>query len=223
MSPSARRSDDFDTWLDELARRTTRLRRTTPPPDAYAAARQVNRDADLIGRFVAAAAEVGVRVTLAELHDWSDVVADRVRQLGARRVGLCFRPNVWPDGAIEALQQRLARVVEALLPDPPAEAWAGLDLAITDVAAAVAETGSLVWDSGPGRPRVATLLPRMHLAVVRAGRIVPDLLDLWTDDANSLPAQRVLITGPSKTADIEGVLVTGVHGPGVVEAVVVRD
>lgn len=218
------RAAGIDAWLNELERRVPPTTPPSTPPDEHeTAARQVFAGADLVARFAEAAQAVGVRVTPANADDWPEVAAQRARRLGGRRVGLCIHTKAWPARVLETLRRRLEQVAGVLLPDPPADAWAGVDLAVTDVPAAVAETGSLVWDSGPQRPRVATLLPPMLLAVVRAGQIVPDLLDLWPADGDALPAQRVLLTGPSKTADIEGVLVTGVHGPGVVEVVVVRD
>ena len=67
-------------------------------------------------------------------------------------------------------------------------------------------------------------MPPVHIAIVRAAQIVPDMLDLWPPGvpAPSMPASLVLVTGPSKTADIEGILITGVHGPREVRVIVVE-
>ena len=96
-----------------------------------------------------------------------------------------------------------------------AEARVGL----TGVDAALASTGSLVLMSGPGRYRAASLLPSVHIAVVTAGQIVPDL-ESWmaaqrADGLEPLrrPSNVVIITGPSRTADIAMQLVMGMHGP----------
>ena len=85
------------------------------------------------------------------------------------------------------------------------------DVGITMADAAVAETGSLLIRAGEGRARMASLAPPVHLALVPRDRLVPSL-----DQALEIAAgaTSVLITGPSRTADIEGVLVRGVHGPG---------
>jgi L-lactate utilization protein LutC len=65
----------------------------------------------------------------------------------------------------------------------------------------------------------------VHVAVVGEWQIVPDLFDFFESLAAgpNLPANVNLITGPSKTADIEGVLVTGMHGPGQVHIVLVGE
>ena len=102
-----------------------------------------------------------------------------------------------------------------------------VDAGVTDVQAAIAETGTLVCWSGPGRGRGLSLVPPVHIAVVRRSDIVPDLIDYLARHAQhgpeALPSSIVFITGPSKTADIEGVLITGVHGPREVHILLVDD
>jgi len=100
------------------------------------------------------------------------------------------------------------------------------EVGITDVDAAIAESGSIVVSTN-GRIRNAWITPPVHIAIVRASQIIPDVVDLFEShpDASQTDAldaaSTTIITGPSKTADIEGVLVTGVHGPAVVEIVLV--
>lgn len=102
-----------------------------------------------------------------------------------------------------------------------------LDAGITDVHAALAETGTLICCTDAGHGRGLSLLPPLHIAIVRVRDILPDMLDYWQRVAGlsprQLPSSQVFITGPSKTADIEGILVTGVHGPGKVIVLVVED
>jgi len=88
---------------------------------------------------------------------------------------------------------------------------------------AIAETGTLMMCSGAGHERVASLLPPMHIAIVERQQIVPDLIDaMATLKSASLPSNVTLITGPSKTGDIELQLTTGVHGPGKWRVIVIQ-
>jgi L-lactate dehydrogenase complex protein LldG len=96
---------------------------------------------------------------------------------------------------------------------------AGVRVGLTGVDAALAATGSVVVVSGNGRVRAASLLPPIHIAVVVPGQIMPDLESWWaTQRAAGLEQIRrhsnvVVITGPSRTADIAMQLVMGMHGP----------
>jgi L-lactate dehydrogenase complex protein LldG len=100
------------------------------------------------------------------------------------------------------------------------------DIGITGVDLAIAETGTLLVCARAGQERLASLLPRVHVAIVEESRIVPDLLDaiaqLNERGLESLPSNIALITGPSKTGDIELELTTGVHGPGKWHVVILR-
>jgi L-lactate dehydrogenase complex protein LldG len=99
------------------------------------------------------------------------------------------------------------------------------DLGITSADWAVAETGTLALSSHPGQGRVVSLLPATYLAILEPSQIVPDLFDLFArleEQKLSLPSNVALVTGPSKTGDIELKLTTGVHGPGDVHVLVVE-
>jgi L-lactate dehydrogenase complex protein LldG len=100
---------------------------------------------------------------------------------------------------------------------------AGTDVGITSADYALADTGTLVMLSSPSEARLISLLPPAHIAVVPSGRILSGLDELFA--TLPLPADgtssMVLITGPSRTADIEQILVRGVHGPGKLAVVVV--
>jgi len=101
-------------------------------------------------------------------------------------------------------------------------ACAAADFGITSADYALADTGSLVMISSREEPRLISLLPPRHIAVVPRERILANLDELFT--LIPLPSQHssslVLITGPSRTADIEQILVRGVHGPGHVHAII---
>lgn len=88
-------------------------------------------------------------------------------------------------------------------------------LGLTGADAALAQTGSLVLASGRGRGRLASLLPPVHVALVRREALIGSLPELIASrpDLVTRGANFVCITGPSRTADIEHVLARGVHGP----------
>ena len=98
------------------------------------------------------------------------------------------------------------------------------DIGITGVDYAIAETGSCVLLARKGVSRVVSLLPPVHIAVVESGQVLPSLDDLFTlrrQDfmRGDLGSYMNLISGPSRSADIEYKIVTGVHGPGEVHMV----
>ena len=84
------------------------------------------------------------------------------------------------------------------------------EVGITTAQAAIAESGSILLAAGPGKSRLASLAPPLHVALVTRSAIVPTLYEAIDSLADRTS---VLITGPSRTADIAGVIVRGVHGP----------
>jgi L-lactate dehydrogenase complex protein LldG len=84
---------------------------------------------------------------------------------------------------------------------------------ITQAAGAIAETGSIILKDATTSSRLGALAPWVHIALVCKQQIFPDVISAVTslgDDPNT-----IWCTGPSKTADVEGILIEGVHGPGV--------
>jgi L-lactate dehydrogenase complex protein LldG len=173
---------------------------------------------------VTTAAEVpGLIARLAGEQQAQRVISWHADALGAdwsaplRAAGLTVDPM--PPGAIgdEGARPALRRLI------------ADADLGVTGADLAVAETGSLVLISGAGRPRSTSLLPACHVAVFGRTALVESLaqvgvfLEAWHRDA--VPAWRGgainMITGPSRTADIELTLTRGVHGPKELHAVFV--
>jgi L-lactate dehydrogenase complex protein LldF len=88
-----------------------------------------------------------------------------------------------------------------------------LKVGITGAVAGIADTGTLLVTSGPGRPLTASLLPDIHIAILPASRIRGSLEEALAGSDVSDASAAVLITGPSRTADIEMALTIGVHGP----------
>jgi L-lactate dehydrogenase complex protein LldG len=115
------------------------------------------------------------------------------------------------DAAIETFKPALVRDIDA---------------GVTGVRAAVAATGSLVLWPGPDEPRLMSLLPPVHLAVVFKSTLRTTLAEVireqgWAE--NGMPTNVVVVSGPSKTADIAQILAFGVHGPKRLAVLVVTD
>lgn len=105
------------------------------------------------------------------------------------------------------------------------EAVAQIEVGITSADYALADTGSLVMFTESHESRLLSLLPPCHIAVIESSKIVPSLDDVLR--LRPLPgadsSAMVIITGPSRTADIEMRLVRGVHGPGEIHVIIVED
>jgi L-lactate dehydrogenase complex protein LldG len=177
-----------------LARVRTALRDAAAPPP-------VRRDYRALVRR-GGAAETGA------------MVAAALQARGARRLAV-------PGGVPPAWLERLPAAVELVGDTPPLTAAAldRLDGVLTGCAVAVAETGTIVLDAGPGQGRRAlSLVPDYHLMVVTAGQVVATV----PEAVARLDPTRPLtwISGPSATSDIELNRVEGVHGPRTLEVVV---
>jgi L-lactate dehydrogenase complex protein LldG len=85
----------------------------------------------------------------------------------------------------------------------------------------LADTGSVVLAASPEEPRARSLLPFAHVSLLREDRILPGLEQLFEAVGGDLPSALAIVTGPSRSADIEQKLVVGVHGPGEVHVVLV--
>jgi L-lactate dehydrogenase complex protein LldG len=111
-------------------------------------------------------------------------------------------------GALQANSTAIAEVRDA-----------SVRVGITGVDAALAATGSIVLATGQGKHRLTSLLPPIHIAVVRQKQVIADL-ETWVamqraqgSDAFRQSASTVIISGPSRTADIAMQLTIGMHGP----------
>ena len=99
-------------------------------------------------------------------------------------------------------------------------------ISVTGAFAGIAETGSVMLLSGPESPTTLNFLPEDHVVVLRESRIVPHLEDAWAmlrEERGSMPRTVNLICGPSKTGDVELVILEGAHGPRRLHVIVVRE
>ncbi|HET6440013.1 MAG TPA: lactate utilization protein [Anaeromyxobacter sp.] len=155
----------------------------------------------------------------AEVHRFTEraaalrFVEDLLRSEGV--AGPSGATAVWSDrGFLSAAEREaLAARVPGLGFQVTPESAAGARLGVTQVDWAVAETGSLVVTTEAVAERLASSLPEIHLALADPTRMLPTLSALLRELGPSPNRFLALITGPSRTADIERVLTIGVHGP----------
>jgi L-lactate dehydrogenase complex protein LldG len=143
-----------------------------------------------------------------------DVRARVVAIVGNREV-LAWHRDRLPYDAGDAL----ANVVDG---EGARERQAQAEIGVTGCDAAIAETGSLVLLTSEAKPRTASLLPPVHLAIVRRDDLRFSLDQFFRERAGDVANASccAVITGPSRTADIELTLTLGVHGPGKVIVIV---
>lgn len=125
---------------------------------------------------------------------------------------LVMAPDAWLDSI--PWSDRPALVIRRGRPEPSDR------VSLTPAFAGIAETGTLMVHSGPSTPNTLYFLPETHIVVLAGERIVGAYEDAWArlrerlgDADAALPRAVTLITGPSRTGDIERTLQIGVHGP----------
>ena len=195
--------DDREAIFSRVRAALAPLRARAPHPD-YAArlivARRKNEPDDLVERFAERIRSVnGLAVTSAT------EVAARLREGGWRR-GYCD-PRLWP-----RIETALGGDFDVDL-EFDRERIDEYSFGITRAAGAIAETGTIILNDAVTTRRLAALAPWVHVAAVERTALHPDLHEAIA----SLGADPNVVwcTGPSKTADVEGILIEGVHGPGV--------
>ena len=158
----------------------------------------------------------------AEVHlvsesDWQTALGDYLRK---REFGtVLYGPGSEVGEAVKA-QCGEAVAPEAIPYAEPVESFkerlfTGIDAGVTSARSAIAENGALVLWPDEKEPRLMSLIPPVHVAVLRASDIhnaFPDAMAA-EDWAAGMPTNALLVSGPSKTADIELVLAFGIHGP----------
>ena len=186
-----------------------------PTQEEYEKARRVDPGEDIVAYFVSMATDAGMTVHRPE-GDWGEDLGALLEERGCGRI-LC---DAWESlrGAPswENLKERFQWVQWDACDDSREESFHA-DCGVTSVQYALAETGSLVLFASSEQSRLASLVPPLHVALVPQKQILPDMMDLFplldSTSQETLPSQLILITGPSKTSDIEMTLVKGVHGP----------
>ena len=189
-----------------------------------------SRDAPLLemssGQKVALFSEK-MSSTRTEVHevsrnDWSKRLLGLVREKNA--TNLLYSAEVdfgahiqhtWSAAADDSSVPELIRV-DALSDNWKYQMFNHVDAAVTSCRAGIATTGSLVLWPDHHEPRLMSLAPPVHFALLDAEKLYPDFAGMLTAEQwahGGMPTNALLISGPSKTADIESTLAYGVHGP----------
>jgi L-lactate utilization protein LutC len=220
-----------------LARIDQALRAGATPEHAPPGAAAATRDRDdgptddggtaaggLLARFVDEARAVGTVV-----HTAPDTggAGEALARIVARAPAAC-RVVVWRSALVAAVVEAARARAPTLAThgaDDAGTELARADVGVTEVDALVAASGTLVLGSSGVRRRAVSLLPPVHVAIATHDVLVADLAAGLARVAagGAGGACTTLITGPSRTADIEKKLVVGVHGPCELHVIVVGD
>lgn len=193
-----------------LGRVRTALGRTTgaavPPPPPVPMLGRV--DLDTAQRLRLFTERLEAVAGLCHDGDAAGVVADLIAHHRPRTIAASDA------AAVRALCELPVLRSEHWLPaDATKEQLFAADLGITTAQWGIAETGTVVLDSATERHRLPSLLPPVHIVLLPKSRVLATLGELLKTVGRPLPPALTLITGPSRTADIELQLVLGVHGP----------
>jgi L-lactate utilization protein LutC len=201
---------------------TARLPRPAGIPDAVTPTFE-----DPLGAFRSSLEALGGRVLTPTAREAIDTVVELVS--AAEGDAIAWAPEELPLSGLDVALR--AAGVQIALAELPGEAGARAArlaqlaraaVGLTGAVAGVAETGSLVLTSGPGRPRLAWLLPPRHVALLPRARILPTLEVVLAAHPGlcEASAEVAFVSGPSRSADIELTLTRGVHGPRELDVVV---
>jgi L-lactate dehydrogenase complex protein LldG len=194
------------------AQRTGRIPATgAAGPTVVAQPSVAGRDTSLT-RFLDELTGLGVTW---HIENSAEAVRGRIAAIVGDRSVLSWDANRLPYDVGQVLRS-------AVTAASPRDVQAQAEIGVTGCDAAIAETGTLMLLSGDGKPRAASLLPPVHLAIVRRADLRFTMGDCFRERADGIAAAAccTFVTGPSRTADIELTLTLGVHGPGQVIVIV---
>lgn len=166
---------------------------------------------DIVKMFSEEVEALGAKYYSCSQYEVREKLLELLRAHGIQEI-LAWDGNYLPDGLLKWLTDAGVQIVyprsDNILTSSRIKAG------LTGASAAVAETGSLLLLEGLGQPLTASLLPEIHIVLVWKKDVFQSLNQVLEMKAVKLASAAVLITGPSRTADIEMTLTIGVHGPG---------
>jgi L-lactate dehydrogenase complex protein LldG len=178
-----------------------------------------------VERWIDLAGKTGVKVKRARSAGVEAVIDECLNEHQVKSVMVNLADL--PEDNIAAHLTGTGRTVFRWALEGCAQAVFDCDASITDCRYGLADTGAMMVWSDPGFGRSTTLTVPVHVVLLPAGRILADMIDALPhalrDTGGRMPSNVVIINGPSKTADIEMKLVTGVHGPKFLYAVIIED
>ncbi|GGY81233.1 LutC/YkgG family protein [Marinobacter zhanjiangensis] len=203
-----------DTILQRLRNRTGD-QLPTPERDFTAMERPDWSTGDKLARFRSAMEPVHGEIHNCRGGDW---VATLSGLLSDRRVSrMLVGSGAEPLATLRASTQELPDI---LVYDEPVENWQqhlfnDVDAGLTTTRGGIAETGSLILWPTAEEPRLTSLVPPIHVALLKASELFGTLREAMAAQqwSHGMPTNALLVSGPSKTADIEQTLAYGVHGP----------
>jgi L-lactate dehydrogenase complex protein LldG len=169
---------------------------------------------------------VHAEVLLTNSNEWPQLLGD---VLAARKINkLLIAPSTTHGQAFSEHCQAQHNPLQLLVYDRPIEEWKrelfdDVPASFTGTLAGIAATGTLVLHPSPAEPRLMSLVPPLHIALLNASQIYDNLYQAQQDWPKPMPSNLLLISGPSKTADIEQVLAYGAHGPKDLIVLIVED
>ncbi len=205
---------------------------TTPRPDEFderlVTAPWRYAPEDRIDRLRSLMEAVHTEVHPCRSDNWPELVAELLNKRNL--TNLLFAPTKEHGRALQAYFEATEQKVELLAYDQPVEAWKeelfwNVEASLTGTLGGIAATGTLVLWPDRNEPRLMSLVPPVHIALLKASEIHDNLYDMMVaqDWAAGLPTNVLLVSGPSKTADIEQVLAYGAHGPRELIVLVLED
>jgi L-lactate dehydrogenase complex protein LldG len=146
---------------------------------------------------------------------WVPWLVDHLPQRGLRRALIGNGGAVAEQFLAVAGQEFAVRTYDHPIEEWKSELFEGVDFALTSTYGGLAESGSLVLWPDADEPRLMSLVPPVHVAVLEVSRLFDNFAALLAEEdwAAGMPTNALLISGPSKTADIEQTLAYGIHGP----------